>query len=75
MIILRKSFSFLGNNGANGEKPTGLSAISPAARNRANTTRWKEFNNETGGSKWRLNTGQTRKDFNSWQQQKYGNTI
>jgi hypothetical protein len=79
MIILRKNFSLseVKENWENklAEKPTGIQALSPARRNSANTTRWKQFNKETGGNRWRLNAGQTRKDFQSWQQQKYGNTI
>ena len=78
MIILRKTFSIseaVDNYGKKlEEKPEGLEKLSNRKRS-ANVLRWKRFNKETGGNKWRVNAGKTRKEFNSWQQQKYGNVI
>lgn len=79
MIILRKTFSLSEAKekweDKLAEKPEGIQSISYARKHSANTTRWKQFNKETGGNRWRLNAGQTRKDFKAWQQQKYGNTV
>ena len=57
------------------EKPTGLDALNPTRKSIVNSNRWKEFNKETGGKRYRLNAGETRKEYNSWQQNKYGNII
>lgn len=79
MIILRKIFSLSETIDKNRKKierkPEGIENLNPNRKRSANILRWKRFNKETGGNKWRLNVGQTRKDFNSWQQQEYGNII
>ena len=79
MIILRKTFSLsetIDNNRRKVEKkPEGIENLNPNRKRVATSLRWKRFNNETGGNKWRINAGKTRKEFNSWQQQKYGNVI
>lgn len=71
MIIKRKMFAAIVEN------PTTMQKLSPSFRMRQNSARWKEFNKETTGKAgtFRTNTGQTRKEFEAWQQSKYGNKI
>ena len=79
MIILRKTFSLSEiidkNRRKLEKKPEGIENLSPNRKSSANILRWKRFNKETGGNKWRLNVGKTRDEFNAWQLENYGNTI
>ena len=79
MIILRKMFSLSETIDKNRRKverkPEGLENLNPNRKTSANTLRWKRFNKETGGNKWRINAGKTRKEFNAWQLENYGDTI
>lgn len=40
-----------------------------------NARRWKDFNKEMGRSRWRLNLGQTRREYLKWQRDNYGDII
>ena len=57
------------------KKPEGLENLSPGRKREANALRWKKFNNETGGNRFRLNIGKTRKEYNAWQRENYGDVI
>lgn len=79
MIILRKTFSLSETVDKNRrkleKKPEGAEKLNPNRKRSANNLRWKRFNKETGGNKWRINVGKTRKEFNAWQLENYGDTI
>lgn len=79
MIILRKTFSLSERIDKNRrkveKKPKGVENLNPNRKRAANSLRWKRFNNETGGNKLRLNVGKTRKEFNNWQKETYGDVI
>lgn len=67
MIIKRKLYSI----------PLGPLPAAQNKRVRDNGKRWKEFNKETTGKRgtFRINAGETRKEFESWQKDKYGNVV
>ena len=73
MIIKKKFKEFYGVH----ENPTELQKLDPRFRVRENSARWKEFNKETTGKSgtFRLNAGKTREEFESWQENKFGNKI
>lgn len=79
MIILRKTFSLSETIDKNRrkveKKPERIENLNPNRKRSANILRWKRFNKETGGNKWRLNVGKTRDEFNAWQLENYGDTI
>ena len=79
MIILRKNFSLSEirekNRRKKEKKPEGLEKLAPSRSRDAHLQRWRRFNDEVGGNRWRLNIGKTRKKFNAWQKEKYGDVI
>ena len=79
MIILRKTFSVAEYRDKNRKKlerkPEGIENLAPSRKRRAHSLRWKRFNKETDGNKFRLNVGKTREEFNAWQKENYGDVI
>lgn len=79
MIILRKTFSLSEirekNRRKREKKPEGLEKLALSRSRDAHLLRWKRFNDEVKGNRWRLNVGKTRKEFNAWQKEEYGNVI